>query len=96
MRLRAADSVMDLGNSITGTIPLKVVGHVGDSASDEGMSVEADLTPVKIDGLLPGWVKPAGRPARATYMMVKDAKSASFRRSKYRWLWRDRTRLGRI
>ena len=69
---------LDLGNSITGTIPLKVVGHVGDSASDEGMSVEADLTPVKIDGLLPGWVKPAGRPARATYMMVRTPKALRF------------------
>ncbi|HEY6023926.1 MAG TPA: DUF3971 domain-containing protein [Pseudolabrys sp.] len=68
---------MDLGNTVTGAIPIKVVGRVGDSASttDEGMSVEADLTPVKIDNLLPGWVKPAGRPARATYTMLKTGKT---------------------
>ena len=42
------------------------------------MSVEADLTPVKIDNLLPGWVKPAGRPARATYTLVKTARSTRF------------------
>ncbi len=70
---------VDLGSAITGTIPIKVVGHVGDNvSSDEGMSVEADLTPVKIDNLLPGWVKPAGRPARATYTMVRTGKTARF------------------
>ena len=42
------------------------------------MSVDADLTPVKIDNLLPGWVKPAGKPARATYTLVKTAKSLRF------------------
>ena len=39
------------------------------------MSVEADLTPVKIDNLLPGWVKASGKPAHATYTLVKTAKS---------------------
>ena len=42
------------------------------------MSVEADLTPVKIDGLLPGWVKPAGKPARATYTMIRTPKALRF------------------
>ncbi len=43
------------------------------------MNVEADLTPVKIDNLLPGWVKPAGKPARAIYTLVtKSAKSVRF------------------
>jgi hypothetical protein len=70
---------VDLASTITGTIPIKVVGHVGDNvSSDEGMSVEADLTPVKIDNLLPGWVKPMGRPARATYTMVRTGKTARF------------------
>jgi hypothetical protein len=69
---------MDPGATITGAIPIKVLGHVGDNVADEGMSVEADLTPVKIDNLLPGWVKPAGKPARATYTMVKTGKSIRF------------------
>ena len=69
---------MDLGGAVTGTIPVKVVGHVGDNANDEGLSVEADLTPVKIDNLLPGWVKQAGRPARATYVMTKTGKTVRF------------------
>ena len=66
---------MDLGATLTGAIPIKIVGRVGDNVIDESMSVEADLTPVKIDNLLPGWVKAAGRPARATYTMVKTGKS---------------------
>jgi hypothetical protein len=66
---------MDFGSAVTGAIPIKVVGRVSDNATDNGMSVEADLTPVKIDNLLPGWVKPAGRPARATYNLLKNGKS---------------------
>ena len=69
---------MDLGSTVTGAIPIKVVGRVGDNVSDDGMSVEADLTPVKIDNLLPGWVKPVGRPARATYTMLKTGKAVRF------------------
>jgi hypothetical protein len=69
---------IDLGSTIVGAIPVKVVGHVGDNVSEEGMSVEADLTPVKIDNLLPGWVKPAGKPARATYAMLKTGKTLRF------------------
>ena len=69
---------MDLGTAVTGAIPVKVVGHVGDNVNDDGMSVEADLTPVKIDNLLPGWVKQAGRPARATYMLMKTGKDSPF------------------
>jgi hypothetical protein len=69
---------MDLGSTVTGAIPIKVVGRVGDNVSDEGMSVEADLTPVKIDNLLPGWIKPAGRSARATYTMLRTGKAIRF------------------
>ena len=58
---------MDFGATVTGAIPIKVVGRVSDTSTDDGMSVEADLTPIKIDNLLPGWVKPAGGPrARRT------------------------------
>ena len=66
---------MDLGPTVSGAIPVKVVGRVSDTSTDDGMSVEADLTPVKIDNLLPGWVKPVGRPARATYTLLKSGKS---------------------
>ena len=66
---------MDIGNAITGAIPIKVIGKVNDEGKDEGLNVEADLTPVKIDNLFPGWTKPAGRAARASYKMLKTPKS---------------------
>ncbi|MFN3659382.1 MAG: hypothetical protein ACK4UO_19225 [Pseudolabrys sp.] len=68
----------DLGASVTGAIPVKVAGRFGGPGKDERMSVEADLTPVKIDNLLPGWVKAAGRPARANYTLVKLPKTVRF------------------
>ena len=69
---------VDFGPTVTGTIPVKATGRVGDNSKDERMSVEADLTAVKVDNLLPGWVKPAGRPARATYTFVRTPKSVRF------------------
>jgi hypothetical protein len=69
---------IDLGSAVTGAIPVKVVGRVGDNVNDDGMSIEADLTPVKIDNLLPGWVKQTGRSARATYTMLKTGKRVLF------------------
>jgi hypothetical protein len=68
----------DFGKLVTGAIPIKATGAVGDNVKDERLNVEADLTPVKIDNLLPGWVKPAGRPARATYATVKSANRTRF------------------
>jgi hypothetical protein len=69
---------IDLGGGVTGAIPVKVTAFVGSNVKDERMNVEADLTPVKIDNLLPGWVKAAGRPARATYTLLKSGKAARF------------------
>ncbi|MDP2408816.1 MAG: hypothetical protein Q8M26_00850 [Pseudolabrys sp.] len=69
---------LDFGTAVTGTIPIKVNGIVGAGNKDDRMNVDADLTPVKIDNLLPGWVKPAGRAARATYTMIKSGKSMRF------------------
>jgi hypothetical protein len=66
---------MDLGSAVTGAIPVKLTAHLADNGKDAPMSVEADLTPAKIDNLLPGWIKPAGKPARATYTLLKTAQS---------------------
>ena len=38
-------------------------------------AVEADLTSAQIDGFLPGWVKPAGKPARATFTLTTKPQS---------------------
>ena len=37
---------------------------------DGRYSVEADLTQARIDRLLPGWTKPAGRQARMSFIMT--------------------------
>src|SRR6185369_1054339 len=66
---------MDLGSSVTGSIPIKLNGRFGNAAKEDSFNVEADLTPAKIDNLLPGWVKAPGKPARATYSLLKTEKS---------------------
>ena len=55
---------VDLGSMLTGALPMRLTGRVGNDERDARFNVEADLTATKIDNLLPGWVKPAGRPAR--------------------------------
>ncbi|HEY6831385.1 MAG TPA: DUF3971 domain-containing protein [Pseudolabrys sp.] len=69
---------IDLGSSVTGAIPVKATGHFGSKVNDDRMSVDADLTPVKIDNLLPGWAKAAGKPARVTYTLSQTPKSMRF------------------
>jgi hypothetical protein len=69
---------IDFGSAVSGTIPIKVTGVVGNANKDDRMNVEADLTPVKVDNLLPGWVKPAGKAARVTYTLIKSPKSVRF------------------
>lgn len=68
---------MDFGPGLTGAVPLKLAGRVGTDDVSR-FNVEADLTPVKIEQLLPGWVKAAGRPARAAFMVTKDKNGARF------------------
>ena len=63
---------LDLGPAVSGPLPIKLVGRLAPNEKDSRFNVEADLTQMKIDQLLPGWVKPAGRPARAVFMLTKD------------------------
>jgi hypothetical protein len=69
---------IDFGNSVLGAVPVKVAAEVGKDTDEVRMSVDADLTPVKIDNLLPGWVKPVGKPARATGTLIRDSKGLRF------------------
>jgi hypothetical protein len=66
---------IDLGGAVTGAIPIKLSGAVGGGVKDPPMDLEADLTPVKIDELLPGWVKPAGRSAHLAATLTRSAKT---------------------
>ena len=69
---------IDFGGSVTGTIPVTLTGNVGAEDKDERFNVQADLTPVKIDNLLPGWVKPAGKRVVANYTLIKADNSIRF------------------
>ncbi len=69
---------MDLGSTVTGAIPVKVVGRVGDNATDDGMSVEADLTPVKIDNLVARLGEAGGKTRARNVQLLKTGKTTRF------------------
>ena len=69
---------IDFGDSVVGAVPVKVAAEIGKDTDEVRMNVDADLTPAKIDNLLPGWVKPAGRQARATGTLIRDSKGLRF------------------
>ncbi len=68
---------LNFGNAITGLLAFKLNGRVSDTETSR-LNVEADLTPLKVDSLLPGWVKPPGSAARATFTFVKDKAGMRF------------------
>jgi Protein of unknown function len=60
----------DMGEAVSGAIAVRLNGHVATGSEREGrFNIEADLTSAQIDGLLPGWAKPSGKPARATFVI---------------------------
>jgi len=62
---------LDQANTIGGAIPIRIAGHIDPGSGKEGrFAISADLTSVQIDGFLPGWLKPAGKPSRATLTLV--------------------------
>jgi hypothetical protein len=67
---------LDPAGSISGGIPIDVAGRVGAASERDGrFAVQADLTSTQIDGFLPGWAKPAGKPARATFTVLTRPQS---------------------
>ena len=65
----------DLGSAMVGALPLKLVGKIGSGDHDSKFGIEADLTPLKLDNLLPGWTKSAGKSAKAVFNVVKKGES---------------------
>src|SRR5580698_926288 len=66
----------DAGDAISGNIPIRLSGRVAMTSERESrFAVDADLTPAQIDGLLPGWAKPTGKPARATFTLATKPQS---------------------
>jgi hypothetical protein len=66
---------VNFGNAVSGNIPITLAGRIGGDDSKNQINVDADFTPAKVDELLPGWVKPAGKPGRMTFSLVKTPKS---------------------
>ncbi len=65
----------DLTGYVFGPVPVRVNGLVPVHGSGGRYSVEADLTQARIDRLLPGWIKPAGRAARMTFLATTGPQS---------------------
>src|SRR5258708_16332850 len=61
----------DLGPAVSGAIPVKLIGKIGGPDRDSRMGIDADLTQLKLDNILPGWAKTAGKSSRAVFNVVQ-------------------------
>jgi hypothetical protein len=66
---------LDLGPAFSGALPIKVTGKLG---TDSRVGVDADLTALKLDNILPGWVKLPGKASRAVFNVVQKPQSTRF------------------
>jgi hypothetical protein len=67
---------IDLGSAVSGSIPVKVIGKIGEN--DSRVGIEADLTSLRLDNILPGWVKVPGKSGKATFNVVQKAQTTRF------------------
>jgi hypothetical protein len=67
----------DTGHTLTGPVPVKLAGRLS-TEKESRILIEADLTQARIENLMPGWVKPSGRPNRATFTVVSKDKTTRF------------------
>jgi len=67
---------IDLGPAVSGAIPIKVIGKIGEN--DSRVGIEADLTSLRLDNILPGWVKVPGKSGKATFNVIKKEQSTLF------------------
>jgi hypothetical protein len=66
----------DLSPAVTGALPIKVSGKIaGGPEQTTKLGVEADLTSVRLDNILPGWVKLPGKAGKASFKVVPTAQS---------------------
>jgi hypothetical protein len=66
---------LDLGPAVSGALPLKLTGKIG---AESRLGIEADLTSLKLDNILPGWVKLPGKTSRAVFNVVQKPQSTRF------------------
>ena len=65
----------DLGPGVSGAIPIKLSGKIGGPDRDSRLGIDADLTQLKLDNILPGWVKTSGKSSRAVFNVVQKQQS---------------------
>jgi hypothetical protein len=75
---RARLTGVDLGSAVSGNLPIKLTGKIGAPDHDSRLGVEADLTQLKLDNVLPGWVKLPGKSGRAVFNVVQKPQSTRF------------------
>ncbi|MEN3930962.1 AsmA-like C-terminal region-containing protein [Microvirga sp. W0021] len=61
---------LDFGSQMTGIMPVKVTLDLG-AGEHNNYRVEADLTKIAINNLIPGWVKPSGRAGKLSLFAVE-------------------------
>jgi len=61
---------VSFGAQLTGLVPVRVSMPVGHGAGP-GYRVEVDLAKAGVENLLPGWVKPSGRPGKLSFTFVE-------------------------
>src|SRR5947208_9475018 len=66
---------LDLGPAVSGAVPIKLIGKIGSPDRDSRIGIEADLTALKLDNILPGWVKLPGKSSRAVFNVVQKPQS---------------------
>jgi len=64
---------LDLGSAVSGALPIKLTGKIG--STDSRVGIDADLTSLKLDNILPGWVKLPGKSSRALFNVVQKPQS---------------------
>src|ERR1700726_616841 len=61
---------LDLGPAVSGAIPIKLTGKITSGDRDSRMGIEADLTALKLDNILPAWAKLPGKSSAASFNVV--------------------------
>lgn len=61
---------LDFGSALSGTLPVRVTTALAEGPSGRSR-FEIDLTRAAIDGLVPGWTKPAGRAAKLSFVLTE-------------------------
>jgi AsmA-like C-terminal region/Protein of unknown function len=65
----------DLSAVLGGPVPVKLNGRIGTGERESRFVVDCDLVQAKISDLLPGWVKPPGKPTRAIFTFVDKGRT---------------------